>query len=135
MPLKYSEEWFAFSQKSYESDTRDYIFYDTKLSKTPINKVVKCIDHIGEFRVQIDYTIEKASKLHGFKPLQRWKDESATITSFFFYNNPGFLYQYNDGEFSVMYGDYTHKSTDKYIKENLNHDLYIAIQEYIKGKR
>ena len=26
LPLKYSEEWFAFSQKGYESDTRDYIF-------------------------------------------------------------------------------------------------------------
>lgn len=140
LPLKYSEEWFAFSQKGYENDTRDYIFYDTKLSKTPINKVVKCIDHIGEFRVRIDYTIEKPNKLHGFKPLQHWKegstgDTTANATGFFFYNNPGFLYQYADGRFSVTYGDYTHNSTDKYIKENLNHDLYIAIQEYIKGKR
>lgn len=135
LPLEYSEEWFSFSQSCYESDTRDYIFYDTKLSKTPINKVVNCKWKVGEFHVHVDYKIKKASKLHGFKPLQSWEDGTAHVTSFFFYNNPGFLYQYTDGRFSVVYGDYTHNSTDKYIKENLNHDLYIAIQEYIKEKR
>ena len=85
--------------------------------------------------MHVDYKIKKASKLHGFKQLQSWEDGTTHVTSFFFYNNPGFLYQYADGKFSVVYGDYTHNSTDKYIKENLNHDLYIAIQEYIKEKR
>ena len=135
LPLKYSEEWFSFSQSYYENDTRDYLFFDIKLSKTPINRVVDCRWKVGEFNVHVDYKIKKASKLHGFKPLQSWEDGTAHVTSFFFYNNPGFLYQYTDGRFSVVYGDYTHNSTDKYIKENLNHDLYIAIQEYIKEKR
>lgn len=135
LPLKYSEEWFTFSQSGYEYDTRDYIFYDSKLSKTPINKVIDCRWKVDQLIAHVDYKIKKASKLHGFKPLQSWEDATAHVTSFFFYNNPGFLYQYADGRFSVVYGDYTHNSTDKYIKENLNHDLYVAIQEYIKEKR
>ena len=135
LPLEDSSLWFTFSQSGYEYDTRDYLFYDNKLSKTPINRVVDCRWKVGEFNVHVDYKIKKASKLHGFKPLQSWEDGTAHVTSFFFYNNPGFLYQYTDGRFSVVYGDYTNNSTDKYIKENLNHDLYIAIQEYIKEKR
>ena len=77
----------------------------------------------------------KVNDITNLETLQSWEDGTAHVTSFFFYNNPGFLYQYTDGRFSVVYGDYTHNSTDKYIKENLNHDLYIAIQEYIKEKR
>lgn len=84
LPLKYSEEWFSFSQSCYESDTRDYIFYDTKLSKTPINKVVNCKWKVGEFHVHVDYKIKKASKLHGFKPLQHWKEGTAHVMSFSF---------------------------------------------------
>lgn len=135
LPLEDSSLWFTFSQSGYEYDTRDYLFYDNKLSKIPINKVVDCRWKVDRLIARVDYKIKKASKLHGFKPLQRWKDGTTYVTSFFFYDRIGFLYQYVDGRFSVAYEDHTYDITDEYFKESHDHDLYDAIQEYIKEKR
>lgn len=135
LPLEDSSLWFTFSQSRYEYDTRDYLFYDNKLSKIPINKVVDCRWKVDRLIARVDYKIKKASKLHGFKPLQRWKDGTTYVTSFFFYDRIGFLYQYVDGRFSVAYEDHTYDITDEYFKKSHDHDLYDAIQEYIKEKR
>lgn len=135
LPLEDSSLWFTFSQSGYEYDTRDYLFFDTKLSKTPINKVVDCRWKVDRLIARVDYKIKKASRLHGFKPFQRWKDGTTHVTSFFFYDRIGFLYQYVDGRFSVAYEDHTYDITDEYFKESHDHDLYDAIQEYIKEKR
>lgn len=97
--------------------------------------MVDCRWKVDRLIARVDYKIKKASKLHGFKPLQRWKDGTTYVTSFFFYDRIGFLYQYVDGRFSVAYEDHTYDITDEYFRESHDHDLYDAIQEYIKEKR
>lgn len=78
--------------------------------------MVDCRWKVNRLIAHVDYKIKKASKLHGFKPLQRWKDGTTYVTSFFFYDRIGFLYQYVDGRFSVAYEDHTYDITDKYLR-------------------
>lgn len=59
LPLKDTSGWFVLSQSTSEIDTRDYLFYDTKLSEVPINKVLKYETKTGEFTLHVVYRIEK----------------------------------------------------------------------------
>ena len=59
LPLKDISGWFVLSQSTSEIDTRDYLFYDTKLSEVPINRVLKYETKPGEFNLHIVYRIEK----------------------------------------------------------------------------
>ena len=59
LPLSDTSGWFALSQSTSEIDTRDYLFYDTKLSEVPINRVLKYETKPGEFNLHIVYRIEK----------------------------------------------------------------------------
>lgn len=59
LPLRDTSGWFALSQSTSETDTRDYHFYETKLSEVPINEALKYEIKLGEFTLHIVYCIEK----------------------------------------------------------------------------
>lgn len=78
-------------------------------------------------------------KENQFKPLHSWRDTIGEIpvyvTTFFFNNTLGLLYQYIDGRFSVVWEKEEYNSTQEDIEDCLGSELYSAVLAFIEEER